>query len=134
MTPRILLVEDDPIDQKFIRQALTASSSNLQVDLARDGAEALNYLRGNGPPKVILIDLNMPRMNGQELLSALKGDQKLRKIPAIVLSTTDDMKTITECYERHANAYLVKPASPAGYRRVAGRLKEFWLDEVQLPH
>ncbi|WP_306250602.1 response regulator [Parvularcula sp. IMCC14364] len=134
MPRRILLVEDDPIDLRFVQKYLEADADNddLIIDTARNGQEALDVLKENHSHCFIILDLNMPGMDGRQLLTALKSDEELKKIPAIVLSTSDSQTDIEECYARHANAYLVKPDSPGGYKQTVLRLKEFWLDEVRL--
>ncbi|MCI5044158.1 MAG: response regulator [Aquisalinus sp.] len=134
MPRRILLVEDDPIDMRFVQKYLedNPDDSDLVVDTARNGEEALKVLKDNPTHSFIILDLNMPGMDGRQLLTALKTDENLKSIPAIVLSTSDSKADIADCYARHANAYLVKPDSPGGYKKTVLRLKEFWLGEAKL--
>ncbi len=134
MPRRILLVEDDPIDMRFVKKYLedNTDDQDLIVNTARDGQEALEVLEQDPSHSFIILDLNMPGMDGRQLLTALKSDEKLKSIPAIVLSTSDSKADIADCYARHANAYLVKPDSPVGYKQTVMRLKEFWLGEARL--
>lgn len=128
----ILIVEDDAIDQRFIRDAFTRSSHRVHLGMANDGVEALETLRAGGKPQLIVLDLNMPRMDGRALLRTLKDDEELRTIPVLVFSTSDGLDDISDCYHHHANAYLVKPDSVSGYDRIAQRVTDFWLEEAKL--
>ncbi|MFC7290591.1 response regulator [Hirschia litorea] len=130
----ILLVEDDLKDRKFIMRALKQVDPDLDVEIAKDAESALASLNNGSAPKIIVTDLNMPGMGGRGLLETLKTDEKLKNIPAIVLSTSDDESDIAESYRRHANAYMVKPDSIDGYKRIASFLRDFWLQEVKLPN
>ena len=129
----ILLVEDDIKDQKFILRALNKANEGLNVEVAKDAERALDVLHSGSLPKIIITDLNMPGMGGKGLLDILKSDDRYKMIPTIVLSTSENEADIDDSYNRHANAYLVKPDSIAGYQRVASLLQEFWLKEVKLP-
>ncbi len=130
----ILLVEDDIKDRKFIIRALKQVDPDLDVEIVQDAESALEALSKGSTPKIIVTDLNMPGMGGRGLLETLKSDEKLKNIPAIVLSTSDDDSDISESYRRHANAYMVKPDSIDGYKRIAVFLRDFWLQEVKLPN
>ena len=104
-----------------------------------DGVEALRFLRREGPhtvaprPDLILVDLNMPRMDGRELLSRLKSDPAFRRIPAIVLTTSSSESDVTRCYEEHANAYMVKDLDFTRFVERMQALMRFWFEVVQLP-
>lgn len=128
----ILLVEDDKFDRELFRRGF-ADRQDCQIDCAGDGEEALSYLRSHPQPSLIVLDLNMPRMDGKELLRALKADRTLRGIPAIVLSTSGEAADVNACYDLLANAYAVKPNSPEELARFTTRLEEFWLREACLP-
>ncbi|MEM9385703.1 MAG: response regulator [Pseudomonadota bacterium] len=128
----ILLVEDDKFDQELFRRGF-ADRPDCQIDCAVDGEEALSYLQSHPRPSLIVLDLNMPRMDGKELLRALKADRALRGIPAIVLSTSSEATDVNDCYDLLANAYAVKPNSPEELVRFTTRLEEFWLREACLP-
>lgn len=132
MSYRILIVEDDPLDSHLITKALQSAQPDAILDYAQDGEEALEHLSKAPLPSLIVLDLNMPRMDGQTFLVRVKSDDNLRKIPTLVLSTSDSKREIDECYKRHANAYLVKPDSLDGYNRIAGRVRDFWMEEVRL--
>ena len=119
----ILVVEDDPIDVRFIRQALTAVDKSIDVNVARDGREAIQLLNEKTTPDLIVSDLNMPGMNGHDLLEAIKNHVDWKKIPTIILSTSSNQRDINECYSMHANAYIVKPDTVAAYGQIAKQLK-----------
>src|ERR1700683_2958494 len=110
---RVLVVDDDEADVALIREALDAHRVPSQVHIARDGVEALQYLRAEIPagprPDMILLDLNMPRMDGREVLSAVKQDPGLADIPIVVFTTSGQPRDIAASYSRHANAYVTKP-------------------------
>ncbi len=133
MTKRILLVEDERIDQMFIVRALKAVSNDIEIDVTENGKEALNSIDEHGNPAIIVTDLNMPVMDGHELLDTIRANTKLRKIPIIVLSTSDECQQIELSYEKFANAYIVKPNSSGAYDRIAQSLYSFWFKEAQLP-
>lgn len=114
----ILLVEDNPADARLAREALGASSVSANINVTRDGMEALALLRRATPyahaprPDVILLDLNLPRKNGREVLGEIKADAMLRCIPVVVLTTSNAPQDIQAAYAGHANAYLTKPLGP----------------------
>ncbi|MEO1137506.1 MAG: response regulator [Pseudomonadota bacterium] len=132
MVKHILIVEDDPVDLKFIQDALSETIPEVEIGAARDGEEALERLESDNKPSIIILDLRMPRMDGHALLHKLKTHQELKRIPAIILSTADAETEIMRCYDEYANAYLVKPDNPAEYRRITKRIKEFWTEEAAL--
>lgn len=132
MVKQILIVEDDPIDLKFIRDALAETIPDIKIGSARDGQDALDRLEKDFKPSIIILDLKMPRMDGHTLLQRLKSHHELKRIPAIVLSTADAEAEIIRCYDEYANAYLVKPDNPAEYQRITTRIKEFWTEEAAL--
>ncbi len=135
----ILLVEDNPSDviltQIALRQCKIAN--NLQV--AADGEAALQLLRGQGEfadsprPDLILLDLNLPRMDGRELLAAIKDDENLRTIPVVVLTTSEAERDVLQSYSLHANAYITKPIDMDQFVRIVRAIDEFWFDIVRLP-
>lgn len=136
----ILLVEDNPADVMLTREAFEDAQFPHHLHHARDGLDALNFLRRAGPhahaprPDVILLDLNMPRMTGLELLDILKIDPDLRSIPVIVLTTSRAESDIWRSYNLHANAYIPKPVSIAEFEDVIQTLGNFWFRKVALPH
>jgi two-component system, chemotaxis family, response regulator Rcp1 len=135
----ILLVEDNPGDVDLTCMALRDARTLNRVHVASDGVEALEFLRQQGPyataprPDLILLDLNMPRMDGRELLALIKTDPQLRRIPVVVLSTSDHESDIVSSYDLHANCFLTKPADLAEFDQVARSIDAFWLTLVKLP-
>ena len=136
----ILLVEDNPADVMLTREAFEDAHFLHRLHHARDGVDALSFLRREGPhvaaprPDVVLLDLNMPRMTGLELLDILKLDSELRSIPVIVLTTSRAESDIWRSYNLHANAYIPKPVSIAEFEDVIQTLGNFWFRKVALPH
>ena len=136
---RILLVEDEPADAHLIRLAFEANA--LPVDLAhvRDGIDALCYLRQEGSyaqasaPDLILLDLNMPRMDGKTLLKALKADHQLRSIPVVVLTTSEAESDIVASYALCAAGFMVKPLEVDDFIRQIGMLEHYWHEIMRLP-
>ena len=131
--PSLLIVEDDMIDTKFISNAIRKADESIEVEFARDGEDALRKLEDGPRPQIILTDLNMPRMNGHQLLKHLRAHRDWKRIPTIVLSTSSDQRDVDISYEFHANAYLTKPDSISGYDQVVSFIKSFWLEQVRLP-
>ncbi len=130
----ILLVEDNPGDVGLIREAFATCDVAVEFSIASDGLEALARLKvNNGRPDLILLDLNLPRMDGRELLEKLKADPDLRRIPVVVLTSSNAPRDIARAYDLHANCYLVKPSEFSEIEEVARRLTEFWLETVRLP-
>ncbi len=138
----ILIVDDDPDDLFLIRKAIRENEIPNPVVCVRDGEEALEYLRREdrfaevppGPlPSLILLDLNMPRMNGHETLRVLKGDRALKSIPAVVLSTSASPEDVSKAYELGANAYISKPDSYDKLVATVKALKDFWLQTARPP-
>jgi len=134
---RILLVEDNPNDIEITRRALEKGQVKNELTIARDGQEALDILFGSRSktslPGLILLDLNLPRVDGREVLSRIKGDPELRRIPVIVLTTSADERDIQGCYRIGANSYIKKPVDMEGFLRAVQRLKDYWFEVVILP-
>ncbi len=135
----ILLVEDNPGDARLTRKGLASSKVRNLLHVARDGDEALAFLRRQGTfrdapmPDLILLDLNLPRRDGREVLREVKGDPKLCHIPVLILSTSKAERDVVECYQSHANAYLVKPVDLEEFERLASMIRDCWLGMIQLP-
>jgi len=135
----ILLVEDNPADVDLTRLALKDTRMVNRVHVAGDGVEALEFLHQEGPhtsaprPDLILLDLNMPRMNGRELLAQIKTDPNLRRIPVVILTTSDAETDIVSSYDLHANCFLTKPADLEEFDQVARSIENFWLRLAKLP-
>ncbi len=138
-TPEVLLVEDNPGDVRLTVEAVKESEMEVHLSVAGDGIEALDFLRKNPPyeeaqrPDLILLDLNLPRLDGREVLAAVKQDKNLKTIPVIVLSTSSAVEDILKSYELHANCYIVKPVSYDEFVDVIAHINYFWLKIVILP-
>jgi CheY-like chemotaxis protein len=126
---QILLVEDDAADALLISEALHEHGRGRIVSQAGDGVAALEWLRAPDRPRpdLIVLDLNMPRMNGWELLSVLKADDQLKVIPVVVLTTSAAPQDVTGAYQRHANAYVTKPVNLTDFERAVRSIDEFFL-------
>ena len=135
----ILLVEDNEADIDLTLEMLTSTKFDIKFSVAKDGVEAIDFLTGEGNwsepglPTLILLDLNLPRKDGRQVLSILKNDEQFRRIPVIVLSSSDSDKDITSCYHLGANCYLVKPSDLHAYRNLVRMVEDFWLQAAKLP-
>ncbi|MFN8074793.1 MAG: response regulator [Kineosporiaceae bacterium] len=135
----VLLVEDDPGDVLMTREAFEDNKVANRLNVVSDGVQAMQYLRKEGEyadavtPDLILLDLNLPRMDGREVLAALKGDERLRTIPVVVLTTSDALEDVTRSYSLHANAYVTKPVDFAQFIEVVRQIDEFFVQVVKLP-
>jgi two-component system, chemotaxis family, response regulator Rcp1 len=137
MSIEVLLVEDNPGDVRLTREAFRAANNNVHVNVAADGVEAMAFLRQEGlyagaqRPALILLDLNLPRMSGRELLACIKQDQDLRTIPTVVLSSSDADVDLHMANLLQASCYIVKPALSDDLDRIVGRINDFWLRNVR---
>ncbi len=135
----ILLVEDNPGDARLIREALKDSKLPNIVHHAKDGVEALAFLQKDEPyadaprPDLILLDLNMPRMNGLELLKRIKDDPFLRRIPVVVLTISKSEEDIISSYNLHANCFISKPVDLDQFSGILQAINDYWFDMVRLP-
>ena len=135
----VLLVDDSPGDVRLIVEALCKASQAISLHVAGDGVEALAFLRHEGVyedaprPDIILLDLNMPRMDGRELLALLKADASLRTIPTVILTTSDAPDDVLTGYQLQANCYLTKPIELDRFEALVRSINEFWLTSVVLP-
>lgn len=135
----VLLVEDDPGDVLMTREALADSKLLNELAVANDGEEAIEYLRAaadTGTPKkpdLILLDLNLPRKDGRELLAEIKQNPDLKRIPVVVLTTSEAEQDILKTYDLHANCYITKPVDLDKFVTIVKGLEEFWLSIVKLP-
>lgn len=135
----ILLVEDNPGDIRLTMEALKDIKVLNQVSVAKDGVEALAFLRHEGKyreavrPDLILLDLNLPKKDGREVLEAIKGNGELRRIPVVVLTTSEAEQDILKAYDLHANSYITKPVDLEQFMRVVKLVEEFWFTIVKLP-
>lgn len=131
----ILIADDDDDDRFLMQSALSDYGISNPTAFVKDGISLLNYLRQNHDASVglILLDLNMPRMDGREALKILKSEARLRKIPVVVMTTSKAQEDIEDCYSLGANCYIVKPASFDAFNDTIATLIKFWIDLSQLP-
>lgn len=135
----VLLVEDDEDDVLLTKEALKDSKVIVSMAVAQDGDDALKMLRRQPPfenapvPDLILLDLNLPRVSGREVLKELKADPVLKKIPVVVLTTSAADTDIVKCYDLGANCYITKPVDFEQFQRIIKVIDEFWLTIVKLP-
>jgi CheY-like chemotaxis protein len=131
---RILVVDDSGADVRLLREALRDHGVSALLESVEDGEQALDVLRsGAARPDLILLDLNLPRLGGREVLDVIKQDPSLLSIPVIVLSTSSSPVDIADCYARHANSYLVKPLHLDEFGDLVRALDAFWLRLAHLP-
>ncbi len=135
----ILLVEDNPGDVRLTREALGHGRIQKNLSVVSDGEEALAYLRREGAyseaprPDLIVLDLNLPRKDGRELLSEMKQDPEFRMIPVVVLTSSNAEQDILRSYELHANCYIIKPVGLEQFLKAVGSIETFWLSLAALP-
>jgi chemotaxis family two-component system response regulator Rcp1 len=135
----ILLVEDNLGDTRLTREALKDCKLLNTLHHVEDGVEAMAFLRREGPyaaaprPDLILLDLNLPRMGGREVLAAIKEDEALKGIPVIILTTSDDEQDVLGAYQSHANCFITKPIALERFLEVVRSIEAFWLSIVRLP-
>jgi chemotaxis family two-component system response regulator Rcp1 len=135
----ILLVEDNPGDVRLTRETLKETKVLNRLSVAEDGEKALAFLRRQGAysdavrPDLILLDLNLPRMGGREVLEIIKSDPDLRAIPVVILTTSKAEEDILKSYDLHANCYISKPVELDGFITVVRSIENFWLTLVRLP-
>jgi chemotaxis family two-component system response regulator Rcp1 len=136
----VLLVEDSPGDVRLVREAFREVNSSITLHVASDGVEAMVFLRRQGKhlesprPDLILLDLNLPKMSGRDVLAQIKGDDSLKAIPTIVLSSSDAEADVLISYKLHANCYLRKPAQWDTFDRIVRSINSFWLTKPKMPH
>ncbi|MFO7894965.1 MAG: response regulator [Longimicrobiales bacterium] len=135
----ILLVEDNPGDVELTLEALEQAKVKNSVSVVSDGVEAMAFLRQEGDyadvprPDLVLLDLNLPKKGGQEVLEEVKADPELRRIPIVVLTTSDSEVDVLESYDKHAAAYLVKPVNFTQFAELVRSIEGFWLSVVKYP-
>jgi CheY-like chemotaxis protein len=135
----VLLVEDNPGDVRLTREAFKEGKRRINLSVVPDGEQALAFLHRQGAhaaaprPDLILLDLNLPRKGGREVLAEIKADARLRRIPVVVLSTSQAEPDVRACYDLHANCYLVKPIDLDQFLGVVRAIEDFWLTVVKLP-
>lgn len=135
----ILLVEDNPGDIRLTQEALKESKMRNRLNVVQDGVEALDFLRRKAPydsaprPDIILLDLNLPRKDGRAVLEEIKADADLRRIPVVILTTSDDEHDILRSYDLHANCYITKPLDLHQFASIVKTIENFWFQIVKLP-
>ena len=135
----VLLVEDDPGDVLMTREAFTENKVANRLAVVSDGVSALEFLRKEGEyadaptPDLVLLDLNLPRMDGREVLAAMKSDDELRRIPVVVLTTSEAEEDVLRSYSPHANAYVTKPVDFERFIDVVRQIDDFFVSVVRLP-
>jgi chemotaxis family two-component system response regulator Rcp1 len=136
---KILLVEDNAADVRLTKEALIEGKVRNSMAVVKDGVEALAFLRKEGKyqdeilPDLILLDLNMPRMDGREVLEIIKSDLDFKRIPVVILTTSKDEEDILTTYNNHANCFITKPVDLDNFLAVINTIEEFWLTIVKLP-
>ncbi len=137
---QVLLVDDSLGDVRLTREAFREVNPDVQLHVARDGAEAMAFLRCKGPhvfaprPDLILLDLNMPKQDGREVLAEIKRDESLKLIPTVILTTSEAEADVVECFELQANSYLVKTVDLTAFEVLMKSVNDFWLAKSRLPH
>ena len=135
----ILLIEDSPSDARLTAKTLSKAKVLNNLHIVEDGVEAVTFLRQQGKyleaprPDLILLDLNLPKKDGREVLAEIKADPRLCAIPVVVLTTSEDEEDILKSYQMHANCYLTKPVTLPDFMKVISLIEEFWLTVVKLP-
>jgi chemotaxis family two-component system response regulator Rcp1 len=139
MPIEVLLVEDSPGDVRLTQEAFRDANSEIRLHVASDGVEAMAFLRQHGDransprPDLILLDLNLPKMDGREVLAHIKDDQSLKLIPTVVLTTSDAEADIVKSYQLQANCYLTKPVQLDEFELLVKSINDFWMTKVKLP-
>ena len=146
MTPKpagqpieVLLVEDDPGDVLLIREAFDFNKVHNNLNVVSDGEQALAYLKNQGAyaganrPDLVLLDLNLPRKDGREVLAEVKADEQLRAIPVVVLTTSEAEEDVLKSYQLHANAYVTKPVDFERFVAIVRQIDDFFVSVVRLP-
>jgi chemotaxis family two-component system response regulator Rcp1 len=139
MPKEILLVEDSPGDVRLTQEAFRDANRSIHLHVAADGVEAMAFLRNEGAhvnaprPDIILLDLNLPKMDGREVLARIKEDDNLKTIPTVILTTSDTEADIVKCYQLQANCYLSKPVQLDAFDILVKSIDDFWMTKVKLP-
>jgi CheY-like chemotaxis protein len=135
----ILLVEDSPGDVRLTLETFRETDPSIRLHVANDGVEAMAFLlregeHGNAPrPDLILLDLNMPKMDGRQVLAEIKGNESLKSIPTVMLTTSDSEADVLKCFELQANSYLCKPVELSAFDNLIISINDFWLTKTRLP-
>ena len=139
MPIEVLLVEDSPGDVRLTQEAFRDANRSIHLHVVSDGVEAMTFLRREGAhvdaprPDLILLDLNLPKMDGREVLAQIKEDASLKTIPTVILTTSEAEVDIVKSYQLHANCYLSKPVQLDAFESLVKSINDFWLTKVKLP-
>lgn len=139
MPIEVLLVEDSPGDVRLTQEAFRGANRTIRLHVASDGVDAMAFLRRQGKykesprPDLILLDLNLPKMDGREVLALIKADEDLKSIPTVILTTSDAEVDIVKSYQLQANCYLSKPVQLEEFEKLVASINDFWLTKVRLP-
>ena len=139
MSLQVLLVEDSPGDVRLTREAFRDANVSIKLHVAADGTEAMAFLRKEGDhhdaprPDLILLDLNLPKMDGREVLAHIKADEGLKTIPTVILTTSEAESDIMKSYQLQANVYLSKPVQLEAFENLVKSINDFWLTKAKLP-
>lgn len=139
MPIQVLLVEDSPGDVRLTQEAFREANITIKLHVAPDGVEAMEFLRNEGShaesprPDLILLDLNLPRMDGREVLALIKADADLKSIPTVILTTSEAEADIAKSYDLQANCYLSKPVQLDSFESLVKSINDFWLTRAKLP-
>jgi chemotaxis family two-component system response regulator Rcp1 len=137
--PKVLLVEDSRGDVRLTQEAFKDVDASIPIHVVYDGAEAMDFLNQAGAhaeaprPDLILLDLNLPKMDGREVLARIKETEELKSIPTVILTTSQDKADIEKSYKLHANCYLIKPVQFDEFEQLVKSVNDFWLTKAQLP-
>lgn len=135
----VLLIEDNPGDADLTKETLEAGKVQVDITVAADGVEAVEWLERSlevvppSPPDLVLLDLNLPRKSGREVLAHMKNEPGLRRVPVVVLTSSDAERDIIQSYELGANCYVTKPVGLAEFETIVRSIEEFWFAVVRLP-
>ena len=139
MHKEVLLVEDSPGDVRLTQEAFRDANRAIRLHVVADGVEAMAFLRQEGVhthaprPDMILLDLNLPKMDGREVLAHIKGDESLKTIPTVILTTSVAEADVLKSYQLKANCYLSKPVQLSAFESLVKSINDFWLTKAQLP-
>lgn len=139
MSIQVLLVEDSPGDVRLTREAFLDANMSIHLHVASDGVEAMAFLKQESPhinaprPDLILLDLNLPKMDGREVLAHIKADDSLKTIPTVILTTSEAEVDIIKSYQLQANSYLSKPVEFDAFQSLVKSINDFWLIRAKLP-
>jgi chemotaxis family two-component system response regulator Rcp1 len=139
MPIQVLLVEDSPGDVRLTQEAFRDANMSIHLSVASDGVEAMEFLRNEGSyleaprPDLILLDLNLPKMDGREVLAHIKADTNLKTIPTVILTTSEAEADIVNSYQLQANCYLSKPVEFDAFESLVKSINDFWLTKAKLP-